>query len=173
MCNLPFMKTLYLIRHAKSSWAIDGIADRDRPLKGRGIRDAHLVSQFILSRTPEAECVVLYSSTATRALHTALIFAKNMGIPASEVNLLDDLYLASASGLATSIAETDDRADTAFYFAHNPGITDCVNKMTNANIANVPTTGLVCVRFDVSSWKEISAGGELIKFEYPKRLKEK
>lgn len=173
MCNLPPMKTLYLIRHAKSSWAIDGITDRDRPLKGRGIRDAHLVSQYILKRTAEAEKIQLYSSSATRALHTALIFAKNLGIPASQVNLLDDLYLASEKGLESSIANTDEQVDTAFYFAHNPGITEFVNKITNANIANVPTTGLVCVRFDVDSWKEISSGGELIKFEYPKRLKEK
>jgi phosphohistidine phosphatase len=58
-----------------------------------------------------------------------------------------------------------------FYFAHNPAITDFVNKMTAANIANVPTTGVVSIAFDVKYWREIDTNGKLVQFEYPKRLK--
>jgi phosphohistidine phosphatase len=58
-----------------------------------------------------------------------------------------------------------------FYFAHNPAITDFVNKMTATNIANVPTTGVVSIAFDVKYWREIDANGKLVQFEYPKRLK--
>ena len=62
-------------------------------------------------------------------------------------------------------------ADIAFYFAHNPAITEFVNTMTNAEISNVPTTGIVSIRFDVDHWSEILPGAELIQFEYPKRHK--
>ena len=173
--NLYFtdMKTLYLIRHAKSTWSLDQIEDRDRPLKGRGIRDAHLVSRYVRNLTPETERFRLFSSPATRALHTALIFAKNFNVPAAEVRMIDELYHADSVALREHILRTNDAIDTAIYFAHNPGITDFVNDMTDAHILNVPTTGLVCVRFDVKSWREIGPGAELITFEYPKRLKSK
>jgi len=91
------MKTLYLIRHAKSSWSIDGIEDRDRPLKGRGIRDAHLVSQYLREESINADYFSMCSSPATlERLHTALIFAKNMSVPASKVAIDDELYHSSA-----------------------------------------------------------------------------
>jgi len=167
------MKTLYLIRHAKSNWTLDQIEDRDRPLKGRGIRDAHLVSQYVSTLTPDNEHIRMFCSPATRAVHTALIFAKNFNMPASELRMVEELYHADAGALREHIARTKDEFDTALYFAHNPGIADFVNAMTDAHIVNVPTTGLVCLRFDVSSWREIGPGAELITFEYPKRLKSK
>lgn len=166
------MKTLYLIRHAKSSWAIDGIEDRDRPLKGRGIRDAHLVSQYLRDETISADYFSIYSSPATRALHTALIFAKNLGVPASKVAIDDDLYHSSAYEILEVVKKTPDVCDAAMYFVHNPGITDFVNEMTNASVRNVPTTGVICVRFDCLHWSEVCPGAELIQFEYPKRIKE-
>ena len=168
-----YMKTLYLVRHAKSSWSLDQVDDRDRPLKGRGIRDAHLVSTYIEELLPQNAHFKMFSSPATRAVHTALIFAKNFQVPAAEVKMIDELYHAGVQTLRSHIARTADHIDTAIYFAHNPGITDFVNDTTDAHISNVPTTGLVCLRFDVGSWREIGPGAELITFEYPKRLKTK
>lgn len=165
------MKTLYLIRHAKSSWSIDGIEDRDRPLKGRGIRDAHLVSQYLREESINADYFSMCSSPATRALHTALIFAKNLGVPASKVAIDDELYHSSAEEILAVVRKTSDMCDAAMYFAHNPGITDFVNEMTSASVRNVPTTGVVIVRFDCQHWEDIGPGADLIQFEYPKRLK--
>mgnify|MGYP002621821314 CR=1 FL=1 len=167
------MKTLYLVRHAKSSWSIDQIEDRDRPLKGRGIRDAHLVSQYIYENMEAQQTLAMYVSPATRALHTALIFARTMGIPAKKLKLEDELYHCGVSDLVKSIKGAPELCDTVFYFAHNPAVTDFVNAMTNARISNVPTTGVVCIRFHVDRWQDIDAGAELIQFEYPKRLKAK
>ncbi len=165
------MKTLFLIRHAKSSWAHEGIEDRDRPLKGRGIRDAHLVAQALSDGMGQQHRIKFYSSPATRALHTALIFAQNFQLPAAQITLKDELYDCFAHELLEWIKASEDLADTVFYFAHNPAITDFVNKMTSANIANVPTTGVVSIAFDVKYWHEIDANGKLVQFEYPKRLK--
>ena len=84
------MKTLFLIRHAKSSWAHEGIEDRDRPLKGRGIRDAHLVAKALSDGMDQHDRIKFYSSPATRALHTALIFAQNFQLPAAQITLKDE-----------------------------------------------------------------------------------
>ena len=86
------MKTLYLVRHSKSSWSIDGISDRDRPLKGRGIRDAHIVSEVVSRSLETNPSVKLYSSPANRAVHTALIFAEKFNINASQLAIKESLY---------------------------------------------------------------------------------
>ena len=70
------MKTLYIVRHAKSSWDYEGIEDIDRPLKKRGIHDAHLVSKFLAAKINKPD--VFISSSANRALHTAVIFCDNL-----------------------------------------------------------------------------------------------
>ena len=89
------MKTLYLIRHAKSSWSIDGIEDRDRPLKGRGIRDAHLVSQYLREESISADYFSMCSSPATRLAH-CLNLREELSVPASKVAIDDALYHSSA-----------------------------------------------------------------------------
>lgn len=163
------MKTVYLVRHAKSSWDIGGIEDRDRPLKGRGIRDAHLISEYLYKQRA-VDHVHLVSSPATRALHTALIFAKNFGIPAGEINIEDVLYLCSAEELGAFIQGLDNAVDVVYIFSHNPGILQFVNKYTAHKLDHVPTTGVVSIRYDVAQWEDAQQG-ELLQFEYPKRLK--
>jgi phosphohistidine phosphatase len=70
------MKTLFIVRHAKSSWTYKGIEDIDRPLKKRGIKDAHLMSKFLCKKIEKPD--VFVTSSANRALHTAIIFVKNL-----------------------------------------------------------------------------------------------
>tara|TARA_B100000900_G_scaffold398563_1_gene400081 strand:- start:677 stop:1177 length:501 start_codon:yes stop_codon:yes gene_type:complete len=165
------MKILYLIRHAKSSWSIDGVEDRDRPLKGRGIRDAHLVSKYLRNEIDSSQDFIFFSSPAIRALHTALIFAKNIGVPSNKIYVEDHLYDCGVSELIDLVRRTSSIHKTAFYFAHNPAITNFVNEMTNISVRNVPTTGVVCISFDCNYWNSINKGGEVIQFDYPKRLK--
>ena len=86
--------------------------------------------------------IQLCSSSATRALHTALIFAQNFGIPAREIRVVDELYHCNWLHIHDEVMRTDDEVDILFLFAHNPGITDYVNEITDAGIKNVPTTGV-------------------------------
>lgn len=165
------MKTLYLIRHAKSSWSIDGIEDLDRPLKGRGIRDAHLVSNYLREDSISNEFFSIVSSPATRALHTALIFAKNLGVPASKLDIDERLYHSGLEGVLSVVKSMNPVCSSAMLFLHNPEITEFVNSTVDANIRNIPTTGFVAIRFDCDHWANCAAGGELLVFEYPKRLK--
>lgn len=70
------MKTLYIVRHAKSSWEYSGIEDIDRPLKKRGIKDAHLMSKFLTKKIEKPDAFI--TSSANRALHTAVIFLRKL-----------------------------------------------------------------------------------------------
>ena len=84
------MKTLYIVRHAKSSWEYEGIEDIDRPLKRRGIKDAHLMSKFLSKEIDRPD--VFVSSSANRALHTALIFCENFEYPLSNIKIKSKYY---------------------------------------------------------------------------------
>lgn len=163
------MKEVYLIRHAKSSWEYEGVADYDRPLKGRGIRDAHHVSAALADQ--HARPQALYSSPATRAVHTAMIFARNLNFPFSSIQLKEDLYMCSESELLSFIRQIDDKYTSIMLFSHNPTITNFVNKCISQRIDNVPTTGVVCFHFEVEKWAETNFEAQLTLFNYPKKLK--
>lgn len=163
------MKTLYLVRHAKSSWDYDSVHDYDRPLKGRGISDAHLISQY-LSRQVDAP-QELYSSPATRALHTAMIFARNLNHPFSQIKIHEELYLCSEKEMLKFIRGIDNSLNAVMIFCHNPTITNFVNKCIDQRIDNVPTTGVASFHFDISSWQEADFNARLALFDYPKKHK--
>lgn len=168
-CNIALMKTIYLIRHAKSSWEIDGIDDYDRPLKGRGIRDAHLISQFVQKESSGVEAI--FSSPATRALHTAIIFSRSLGFPLSDISIREELYLSTVKEMLAFIATLDKSLETIMIFTHNPTITQFINKMTSTKIDNVPTSGVGCLRFNSVDWNLPKGTGELLYFDYPKKRK--
>lgn len=89
------MKTIYIVRHAKSSWAYEGVEDIDRPLKERGINDAHLVSKLLAKKIEKPD--VFISSVANRALHTSVIFCRNFNYPLSNLQIKKN-YIVSAMG---------------------------------------------------------------------------
>ncbi|NVK28148.1 MAG: histidine phosphatase family protein [Flavobacteriia bacterium] len=163
------MKTVYLVRHAKSSWQYDDINDYDRPLKGRGIRDAHLISQYLETEADRPE--LLMSSPATRALHTAMIFARTLNFPLGSIDVEDDLYMASNETVLGLIRNLPEDINSVMFFGHNPTITNFVNRCVDHRIDNVPTSGVVCLHFEEDSWKEVDDRAELLYFDYPKKRK--
>lgn len=163
------MKTLYLVRHAKSSWQYEDIDDYDRPLKGRGIRDAHMISQWLDDEMERPE--VLVSSPATRALHTAMIFARTLNIPFSDITVDDELYMATSDALVSILNSLPDEVNSAMMFGHNPTITNFVNRCVDQRIDNVPTSGVVCLHFAEEHWSEVGDRAELLYFDYPKKRK--
>ncbi len=164
------MKTLYLVRHAKSSWKVEGLQDMDRPLKGRGVRDAYNTSEWLLKQGFKPEHIV--SSPATRALHTAIIFSKNLNLPVNDIHLEAEIYHAGSKELMSIVRGLDDDYSSVMLFGHNPTITDFVNKCINHRIDNVPTTGVACLRFDAKKWKDLDKKAELVFFDYPKRRRD-
>ena len=162
------MKTLFLVRHAKSSRDDPRLADRDRPLNKRGTRDAPEMARRLARRAERPELIV--TSPAVRALATAKMIGAGLDVAAADIAILEPLYDAAADTLLQVIRGLDDRYSRVMIVGHNPGMTDAVNLLAGAAIENVPTCGVTVVRFTVRSWADIrDRAGEMVDFDFPKR----
>ena len=163
------MKTLFLGRHAKSSWDDSGLSDFERPLNERGERDAPEMGRRLAQKYPTAN--VILSSSAVRARTTAAILAKEWGYE-GDLLLEPGLYEASTSQMLDFIQELEDEATSALFVAHNPTITWLANLLGNLSIGNVPTCGIVVLKIPCDKWSEVKEGlAELIEFDFPKKVK--
>ena len=160
------MKTLTLIRHAKSSWKKQ-VPDIDRPLNKRGQRNAPEMGARLAARGADPDGVV--SSPAKRALATALTIVETIGFERKQVEVDERVYTFDAARLLEVVQTLDERHDHVMVFGHNPAITDLTNELANANIGNVPTCGVVVIQLEVDAWRFVAAGGgTLVEFDYPK-----
>ena len=146
-------KTLFIVRHGKSSWDSQGLSDVDRPLKERGVRNAYEMADKLKSSGMIPD--IIFSSPACRALHTAVIFMRVMNLPEDRFFLKNDLYLADTKDILHIIAQAPKEINKLMIFGHNPGFTDLVNFLSTLNIPNVPTAGIVMLSFGTSEWKNI------------------
>jgi len=161
------MKHLILVRHGKSSWKY-GVEDRDRPLKEIGIQDAHSVSQHF--RTYNVKIDGVYSSPAIRALHSCVIFLRNLKIPYKDFALSNELYDFSGDDVLNFVKKLPDSQQVVMIFGHNHAFTEVANIWGDVYIDNVPTTGLVHLSFKVSRWKDVQKGNTE-KIVIPKELR--
>ena len=159
------MKTIYIVRHAKSSWKYDSVKDIDRPLKERGINDAQMLSKLLAKEIRKPD--VFVSSSANRALHTAVIFCENFGYPLSNLQIKRQLYSFSDGYLVKTVKALDDSFSSAIIFSHDHGINTFVNKFGSKPIAHVPTCGVVGIEFNEKHWKNIKKGNTIL-VEFPK-----
>lgn len=160
-------KDLFIIRHAKSDWSFD-VRDFDRPLSARGFRDAPVMAKR-LSASPAAP-QLLISSPAKRAITTAQIFAKALNISIQDILQDPAIYEAHQQDLLRIVKGIDNAYANAAIFGHNPGFTLLANYLAGENIYNIPTCGIVYIRFpDTDDWAAISEGtGKVVDFAYPK-----
>ncbi len=161
------MKTLFLIRHAKSDWGNPALDDLDRPLNERGKRDAPAMAHRLLDKKIKIDAFI--SSPAKRAARTARVFAGELGAKKKNILFKEELYLAATPVFFEVIAGTDDNLDSIAVFSHNNGITDFANQLTDTRIDNIPTCGVFAVKADCRSWKNFKeAKKEFWFFDYPK-----
>ena len=162
------MKRLYLIRHAKSSWKKQALADFDRPLNKRGKHDAPLMGAWMKKK--EIRPALICSSPAKRALTTARTVAEKIDFPAKKMKEDIQLYLAEVPELLDFVRNLNPKFESAALVGHNPGMTDFANFLTDDDIENIPTCGVICIDFLVDEWQYIDKGlGTLVFFEYPKK----
>lgn len=150
------MRTLYLLRHAKSDWADSSLSDFERPLNKRGRRSAELMGKALAERSILPAAVLC--SPAVRARETMEILAPRIGFPREKVMFVDSLYLAPRDLLLDAIAGFDDSFESVLMCAHNPGIEDAGSHFLPGIEADFPTCAFLALAFDVSSWKEIGRG---------------
>lgn len=163
------MKRLYLVRHAKSDWNINGLADIDRPLNSRGYRDANAMSRLLSDKKLIPD--LLISSPAIRAISTALIFCRNFKLRTSEIIINQDIYETSPNQYIDSVKNVDDQLNSIMLFGHNPIISNLVSDLIPSFTENLPTCAIVGIQFsgDCKSWKNVDKiPGELILFDFPK-----
>ncbi len=163
------MKTLYLLRHAKSSWKFPELDDFERPLNKRGKKDAPAMGRFLKDKDIMPDIII--SSPAVRASMTTRIISDILSYPLSRVKYSDKIYEADTTSLLKVVSRVDDKFNSTMLVGHNPGMTYFANMLSSARIDNIPTCGIICTELDISSWQEILENCGTFKFfKFPKNL---
>lgn len=163
------MKSVLVIRHAKSSWDDLSQPDFDRPLNERGKLDAPDMAIRLLDKSIAIDAFI--SSPAKRARKTASLFAAVYGYDKENLILVPELYLAAPHNFFEAIARAPAAANTIAVFSHNPGITEFVNMLTEVRIDDMPTCAIYGVKAAIKDWSAFKeAAKSFWLFDYPKSL---
>jgi len=161
------MKSLLIVRHAKSSWDSSSQKDFDRPLNERGHRDAPAMAKRLLNNKIAIDAFI--SSPAKRAFTTCKYFAETYGIKEKKIIVIPRLYEASVADFYNAVAGADDSFECIALFSHNPGVTAFANLLTATQIDNMPTCGVFAVKAETNKWKDFEASEKTFWFfDYPK-----
>jgi len=162
------MKTLFLCRHAKSSWEYPELSDFERPLNARGHRDAEFMAKVLAQQSLRPDTIA--TSPAARAITTARILAGGIGYPLEGLLVTERLYDASSREILNVAATLPESASAAMLFGHNPGMTMLANQLGAPQIENIPTCGIVRLESTAERWDQLSnANTRLVAFEFPKK----
>jgi len=146
------MKTLLLMRHAKSSWKENKLKDIDRPLNKRGKKDSAHMGELLASKKLCPQLIL--SSTALRARLTAQTVAEKCGYR-GEISYLDSLYMAEPNTIAAAIASLPEEENSVLLIGHNPGMEALVQMMLG-KIESLPTSAIAYFNLSITHWNEFS-----------------
>ena len=163
------MKTVLILRHAKSSWDNTYISDHDRPLKKRGRRDAPRMG--ILLKEQDLIPDLIISSSARRALDTAEAAAESAGYE-GPIEVTRVLYHADPDTYIDRLKSLPGDINRVLVVGHNPGMEDLLTELTGAR-ERMPTAALAEVNLQIESWSDIAAEaeGSLENLWMPRELK--
>lgn len=166
------MKTLYLIRHAKSSWNDVGLEDIARPLNERGLNDAPKMGQYLHQKKVMPDALI--SSPANRAYTTATLIAQQIGFDPGHIAIEPMLYTFTldVGKLVHFIQQLPDNLNTVMLFGHNPTFTELANYFTKHHFLDEnPTCSVVGIELQTNTWKTAhTAPAQLALYAYPKML---
>lgn len=161
-----FMKTLYLIRHAKSSWK-DPVDDFERDLNKRGKKDLEFMPRLVKTKCKGVDLIL--ASDAIRAKKTALAINEKFDAP---IKFDNSIYQSSFENLLQIVHNLSNEYHTLCLVGHNPGLNMLAEYLWGNYIENIPTFGIFGLEFKTNHWSEVNkATGENILFEYPKKYK--
>jgi phosphohistidine phosphatase len=162
------MKTLTILRHAKSSWKDSSLSDHDRPLNKRGERDAPIMASRIHQAGLRPSLIL--SSPAARAWKTAKIVAHEISYPIEFLQRDERLYHAGVNRIIDVLSEQDAAFNSIMIVGHNPGFTDFANYLVPGLTHNIPTCGVVSLTIDTDDWNlKTKKNAELAIYDYPKK----
>ncbi|MBN2486203.1 MAG: histidine phosphatase family protein [Bacteroidales bacterium] len=164
-------RTLFIVRHAKSSWDIEDISDTDRPLKLKGIRDAYDMARRIKINHEIPGLII--SSPANRALHTACIFANVLEVKLNLLRIDERLYGSGIGVIRKILSEQDSSIKSLMVFGHNPDFSELATSLSGSEYIDLPTCGVCKITFNSPGWGSVSAR-EMIKvfLDFPKKDKD-
>jgi phosphohistidine phosphatase len=172
------VKTVLLLRHAKSAWGEAGLSDHDRPLNRRGQRAAELMADHLLAKAPLPD--VILCSTATRARQTLAPLVERLPPPAPPIALENGLYLASEDALLNRLRDLPSTVGTVLMIGHNDGMWRAAAALAGHGKATLlaalrdkfPTGALATLQFDIKAWSSLKPGvGTLAAFACPRDLR--
>jgi phosphohistidine phosphatase len=164
------MKTLYLVRHAKSDWTMEGQPDIDRPLNERGYLDAHLMSKHLYKENVRPDLII--SSPAIRAMSTALIFAGNLRYSKENIRIKENLYETGLNEYIECIHSIENAINSVMLFGHNPVISEAVQYLMKERNEEMSTCAVCRIDFEASMWNELTKkSGHLSFYLAPSLLK--
>ncbi|UCE51694.1 MAG: histidine phosphatase family protein [Desulfobacterales bacterium] len=162
------MKTLYLVRHAKSSWKYPNLDDFERPLNKRGRKSAPFMGKILKKLKVAPDFII--SSPANRAAMTARIIADIINYPLEKIRYSESIYEFSEDALIHVVKDIDDAVNKAMVVGHNPALNGLANYIGDQSISNIPTCGVYCVELDITEWAKIGVQcGKSKFFEFPKK----
>jgi phosphohistidine phosphatase len=162
------MKTLLIMRHAKSSWKEKNLKDRKRPLSKRGKRNAPQMGELIKEK--ELVPQVILASDALRSHQTAELLSGTSGFQ-GEVKYIDDLYMAEADEYLSALRKVPDELERVMVIGHNPGLESLLPLLTG-RVESLPTAAIAHLVLPIDHWKELNkhTKAELIEIWRPKEL---
>ncbi len=162
------MKRLTLVRHAKSDWSVAGQPDWERPLNARGLKDAPDMGRRLRERKLKPDCIL--TSPAVRALSTATLIAKELGLAPDKLRQDERLYHASPNMILAVIRDLGGTARHVMLIGHNPGLTEFADQVAiDRRIDHMPTCAVVTVSIDVRQWTDLDwNSGKEVELDYPR-----
>jgi phosphohistidine phosphatase len=161
-------KVLFIGRHAKSSWDFPERDDIDRPLSERGLVNAYDMAARMKKRGDMPEHII--SSPANRALHTAIIYARELRFPLNRLRVNEEMYMSGEDSILEIITGLNNKFGAVMIFGHNPDFTNLANYFLKDQIYNIPTCGIVRMHFEVDEWAKVSRStlADYL-FDFPKK----
>ncbi len=167
------MKTIYIARHAKSSWRNTNIHDIDRPLKSSGVIGVQRVAEKIKETEPAIDTI--FTSPAARAAHTALIHARYLELPESRIVIRNSIYNRGVEGIYELVKSVGENLNSIMVVGHDPTLTNFVNDFLEIPLEKMQTSSVLKIVLDATAWSQIRFAGveQLVYFnrEETKELK--
>lgn len=163
------MKTIYIVRHAKSSWDEIDRPDETRPLVEKGRKRTEKIIDYLIKHKVHVDYIL--ASHAVRAYETAKILAHGLNYPIEEIKTDPHLYFADGDGILSRFYDLPDSIDSVMIAGHNPAMTDFANFFLDKPLESLPTSGVVSISFDTGKWNEIPLAKRTLNFIlFPKEL---
>lgn len=166
------MKELYIMRHAKSAWDHPGLDDAQRPLLEKGKKRTKYIVDFLLEQNTHLDLII--SSHAVRAHETAKIIANALHYPEGKIMISKNIYFGNPESYFNLFYDLPDDLNSIMMVGHNPGFTIFASNFLDEKTDDLPTSGIVCISFEMKSWDKIHTSPRKTKFMIsPKILKER